>query len=586
MFIKLASNIDLVIQKAGKGNTVVIVDKSVYVQKVEDLLSDTSKFIKVEFNPNHMCNKELRHFLDLELAVNNCLKNLFENNFLDENDYKFMKSVGSNPGVLYGLCKVHKGIQGQTPPFRQILSAIGTCTYKLAKFFVPILKEYTINDYTLKDSFSFAEEIGKQDASLFMTSFDVDALFTNIPLDETISLCLDKLYLRKRKVKGLLKRQCKELLTHATKTSCFIFNNTYYSQIDGVSMGSPLGPTLANVFMCHYETEWLNKCPKQFKPVFYKRYVDDIITLFTSQDQVKKFHKYLNSRHRNINFTVEEESNNQLSFLDVEVTRVDNEFVTSIHRKPTFSGVYTNFQSFIPLQYKHGLLFTLLFRAYTISSNYDRLHEEIKKLKTIWQKNDFPLFFIDKCIYQFLNKLFVKSNVIRTTSIKKEVQISLVYLGKASLEVKKRLRNIFRTCMPGVKLKVAFSSKTRLSNSFRFKDNIPNDIKSLILYNYTCGTCNCAYIGKTKRHFIVREYEHLGLSILTNKSYTYRESTATSVGKHIKVCHNNKSTEEFKIIGSAINNYELLIKESLLISKERPSLNVLKESFPLYLFDN
>ena len=134
-----------------------------------------------------MCNKELRHFLDLEAAVNNCLKNLFENNFLDENDYKFMKSVGSNPGVLYGSCKIHKGIQGQAPPFRPILSAIGTCTYKLAKFFVPILKEYTISDYTLKDSFSFAEEIGKQDASLFMTSFDVDALFTNIPLDETIS---------------------------------------------------------------------------------------------------------------------------------------------------------------------------------------------------------------------------------------------------------------------------------------------------------------------------------------------------------------------------------------------------------------
>ena len=72
-----------------------------------------------------------------------------------------------------------------------------------------------------------------------------------------------------------------------------MFNDRFYKQVDGVSMGSPLGPVLANIFLCHNEVRWLKECPKQFKPIYYKRYVDDIFTLFTSKEQVKKFDKYI-----------------------------------------------------------------------------------------------------------------------------------------------------------------------------------------------------------------------------------------------------------------------------------------------------
>ena len=132
----------------------------------------------------------------------------------------------------------------------------------MSKFFVPLLKEYTINDYSVNDSFSLAEDIMDHDATLHMTSFDITSLFTNIPLDETINICVDKMYQNKRKIKGLLKHQCKKLLTLTTKSSFFMFNNKYYTQIDGVAMGSPLGPTLANIFLYHHETTWLNNCPQ------------------------------------------------------------------------------------------------------------------------------------------------------------------------------------------------------------------------------------------------------------------------------------------------------------------------------------
>ena len=135
-----------------------------------------------------------------------------------------MRPWGSKPGVLYGLCKVHKKPDelNRLPPLRQIILAIGACSYSLAKFFVPILKEFTINEYTVKDSFSFSNEIRNKSTSLYMVSFDIQSLFTNIPLDETIDICLELLFNKKRKVKGMLKKYVTKLLMCAVKSSTFV----------------------------------------------------------------------------------------------------------------------------------------------------------------------------------------------------------------------------------------------------------------------------------------------------------------------------------------------------------------------------
>ena len=85
----------------------------------------------------------------------------------------------------------------------------------------------------------------------------------------------------------------------------FIFDNILYRQIDRVAMRSYLGSTLANAFLCHYETEWLDSCPIEFQPKLYKRYVDDIFVVFLSRDHVQKFIDYMNTKHPNIHFTFE-----------------------------------------------------------------------------------------------------------------------------------------------------------------------------------------------------------------------------------------------------------------------------------------
>ena len=163
----------------------------------------------------------------------------------------------------------------------------------LQNSFVSILKEFTVNENTVSDSFYFCKEIKDQDSSLFVASFDIQSLITNISLDETISICVDRAFQSKRKVKGLLKQHFKQLLTLAVKSSCFVLNDIYYQQIDGVAMGSPLGPTFANLFLVYYEHKWLENCPLHFKPKFYRRYVDDIFLMFDKKNHVKKFLKYM-----------------------------------------------------------------------------------------------------------------------------------------------------------------------------------------------------------------------------------------------------------------------------------------------------
>ena len=124
----------------------------------------------------------------------------------------------------------------------------------------------------------------------------------------------------------------------------------------GVAMGSLLGPALANIFMCSFESKWFRDCPNDLKPVFYRRYIDDIFVLFSTPDHADKFREYLPSKHPNINFFIEKEEDYRLPFLDIKIFRENDKFATSVYRKKTFSGVYSNFKSFIPKTCKIGLI--------------------------------------------------------------------------------------------------------------------------------------------------------------------------------------------------------------------------------------
>ena len=277
--------------------------------------------------------------------------------------------IGSRPGILYGLPKVHK----PNFPLRPIISAIGTHAYKLDKFLVPLLRPFSTNSYTISDTFMFVKELRELQINtnnVVIASFDVKSLFTNIPLDETISIIVNKCFCNTSRFHGFTVDQFTRLLNLSVKNCHFLFDGVLYKQVDGVAMGSPLSPLFANIFLLFHEKFWLADCPSNFKPLFYRRYVDHCFLIFQSRDHVLPFLSYLNSKHSNIQFTHELENNSSLHFLDVNVMRSNGSFTTSVHHKCTSTGLFTNFDSFIPMMYKKGLLLSLISRYFNICSSY------------------------------------------------------------------------------------------------------------------------------------------------------------------------------------------------------------------------
>ena len=125
---------------------------------------------------------------------------------------------------------------------------MNTPRYNIAKLLIPV----TRNEFTIKDSLNFAKKITTYDSSLYLASFDVQSLFTNTPLNERVNNCVNDLHSKNIYNGKLNKRDLFKLLETATSESSFNFDYLLYKQVDGVAMGSPLGPTLANAFLCHY----------------------------------------------------------------------------------------------------------------------------------------------------------------------------------------------------------------------------------------------------------------------------------------------------------------------------------------------
>ena len=148
-----------------------------------------------------------------------------------------------------------------------------------------------------------------------------------------------------------------------------------------------------------------------------------------------------------------------MPFIDVLITRTSNGFKTSVYHKPTFSGVYSNFNSFISEEYKVGLIFTLLFRTFSTVSDFSRFHSEAYHLKKIFKKNVFPIKLIDSCIKNFLNKRLTEKPVTLTAE-KKDLVTVLPFLGKLSLDLRIRLKIVSAKTFPFVKLELFLNFNT------------------------------------------------------------------------------------------------------------------------------
>ena len=254
----------------------------------------------------------------------------------------------------------------------------------------------------------------------------MSSLFTNVPLDETIQLLANNWFNTTYDL-NLTKMDLVDLLSAATKGQLFQFNGALYEQTDGVAMGSPLGPLLANVFMSHIK-ENLEREGKL--PSFYRRYVDDTLTIMPNIDTASNFLDRLNQAHFSVKFTMETECNGTLPFLGIQLLNRSLQIATKVYVKPTNSGLLVHYQSHLDNRYKKGLLRTMLDRTHHLSSSWTHVSDECDRLKTVFSRLKYPKHLVNSTIKNFVDSKVCDQQQPLSPSQEKDDTIRVVLLFK------------------------------------------------------------------------------------------------------------------------------------------------------------
>ena len=304
------------------------------------------------------------------------------------------------------------------------------------------------------------------------------------------------------------------------------------------------------------------------------RYVDDVFASLTDKGKAEEILLFLNQQHPNIKFTVELEHEGRLPFLDTSVYRGLTTFHTTIYRKKTFTGVYLNWTSLTSKKYKIGLIYCLLDRIWKICSETSAREEEIKKVKEILARNDYPAYVVDREVDKFMEN---RNRVANEKTVGGEEQqsrskdssrthtrfIVLPYVSHKAEGFAKRMKGLVNQHYPQVDFNVAFKTPCEVGKHFPYKDNIKKiESRSLVVYKISCATegCDATYVGKTERILCHRINEHRSLA--TSACHQHETDTGHKM-----------DFDNTEIIDSADTNFKLECKELLHIVHLKPSLN-------------
>ena len=576
----LRTNEEILITKPDKGAGVVILSKKSYIEKMMAILSDKTKFL--DLGPAANNDNTAR----IESKIQRRLLQLKKESLISQSVYEAIRPTGSQRPRMYGLPKVHK----KDVPLRPILSMTGSSQHQLAKWLTSLLQPVLLNlsSNCILDSFTFVNEVKNftfSPSSVFLCSFDISSLFTNVPLAETINICADALYSDESMTPSFPRSVFVELMQLATSSVEFSFNNNMHRQIDGVAMGSPLGPALANIFVGHQEAKLFANVER---PLAYFRYVDDTFAAFNNEEDCNIFLSHLNSLHPSLRFTYEKESNHSLPFLDVLVERQDSKFLTSVYRKPTFTGNYLRWNSFSPKKRKINLIGTLVHRAFLICSK-SKLESELGKIRSILLQNGYPDDVINSTFKQKLKQL--QSNPVHTAK-KCPVYLHIPWIGDVSMRFEKQITSAVKRCFFSVEPRVVFTTRQLLPTTK--KDVLPSHHHSNVIYQFVCH-CDSRYVGRTSQRLEERIKQHVPKSISdppaapsrqilsrsckTNK-ITPRQFHESAIGQHLfdnAECARHYNCDKFSILARGRSLFHLSALEATFIKSLNPLLCKQKE---------
>ena len=244
----------------------------------------------------------------IKMKANNLIKSIIA----IKNKIGLKTIIGDyKPGYIYGTIKIHK----ENNSLRPIISQVSSVTYQLVKTLNKIIQPYIPNKYMLKSTSDFIDLIQLKEINGILALLDVVNLFTNVPITDTITIILEHTYKHKSfPSRDMPQEILKSLLQLCTKESPFKTpEGTLYKQIEGVTMGSPLGSTFANFYMGHLKNAIFEN--SNIKSTLYARYVDNIFLEVDSEEQLIKIKEAMESRSV-LKITYELRLNKKLPFLD------------------------------------------------------------------------------------------------------------------------------------------------------------------------------------------------------------------------------------------------------------------------------
>lgn len=485
----------LTFTKADKGNTTVIINTDDLNKKVDEFIED-NKITALKKDPT---NKFQTHIKNKINSAKFCIPTVIK---------PHLKITKPAAPTLQALPKIHK----KEIPIRPIVKYHTAPAYKIAKHLNSILKQH-LNINIAKTSIINSTDLVNKIKNLniphtsTLASFDIKNLYTNIPVNETIDIIKTQLLL---KLPTDHTNEIIDLLRSTTEQNYFTHNNKFYTQPNGLPMGSPISGTMAEIFLQHIEqNKILNHNKYTKKIIYWFRYVDDIIVLYNgNKRQCETFFKYINTVHQNLNFTAEYEDNNTLNFLDLSIIKDQNQkHKFNIYRKPTTTDTLIHNTSNHPIQHKHAAFRSMIHRLNNIPLDTHDYNTELNTIRYLAQVNGYKPNLIDSLTHKIKNK---KKNTVNPNTTDEYKYIPLTFINNQSYKIARHLNKY------GYKT----SFKTTNSLKIRLKNKKPNTDPYLSagVYKINCSDCDSAYVGQTGRTFEKRYKEHIAALNTTSES--------------------------------------------------------------------
>ena len=410
---------------------------------------------------------------------------------------------------------------------------------------------FGINCITLEAHFASVISSEKILDHEIMASFDVESLFTNVPIEGAVQAELRKLEsdptLADRTT--LTPAQIANLLDFVLRSTYFQYNGSIYEQREGTAMGSPVSAVIANLHMETFEEQAIESAPS--KPKIWKRYVDDTFTIL-DRDRVDSFLQHLNSQQPTIRFTMETENDNKIAFLDASVSREpDGRLTTSVYRKPTHTDQYLAYDSHHPHSVKRGIVKCLYAQAKRLVTTPSVISAEKKHLSSVLVSNGYPSSFVQKI------------SKARTAPKKEPVA---EFKSTAVLPYVQGISEPLRRCLEQQGIRTVFKSETTLrSHLVRPKDTVDPAKQDGVICRIPCE-CGKVYIGETGRSTHGRIKEH-GRDIRLSRTQT------SAVSEHAHKTGHYPLWNEVKFIDRDPHWYTRRVKEAIHIRLHPDNIN-------------